>query len=198
LGYRRRMLPSGALLASCAMVVAGVAILANINWTELHPGRGEMETIASSLFFTGQILWLQRGEFLANRMMPVTFVMFSIVTLLLMPMALLSGGGAGHCLAAFESIPAVGMIGFLAIGCTVIAYGLMNRWQPHIPATEAALVYCCEPVFASIFALFAPAWLSVWAGNIDYANEKLGWRLLVGGGLISAANLVILLRAQKP
>jgi drug/metabolite transporter (DMT)-like permease len=92
------------------------------------------------------------------------------------------------------------MISFLAVPCTVVAYGLMNSWQPHLPATEAALIYCCEPVFASLYALFLPAWLSRTA-HISYPNEIVGWRLVFGGGLITAANLLVLwrgIRRQSP
>ena len=159
-GCQGRARPSALLVLSCGMVVAGVAVLADIDWLRRRPGRGEMETIVSSLFFTGQILWLQRPVFAGNRTMPVTLIMFVVVALLVLPVALLAGGGPRPCLMAFASMPAMAMIGFLTLGCTLIAYGLMNRWQPHLPATEAALIYCCEPVFTSVFALFLPACLS--------------------------------------
>jgi drug/metabolite transporter (DMT)-like permease len=199
-GCHARARPSGVLLLSCGMVLAGVAVLANINWLQLRPGRGEMETVVSSLFFTGQILWLQRPLFAGNQPMRVTLVMFAVVALLMLPVAWLGGGGLRPCLMAFGSMPALAMIGFLTIGCTVIAYGLMNCWQPHLPATQAALIYCCEPVFASLFALFLPACLSRLA-HINYSDEIVSWRMLAGGGLITAANLLVLwrqTRAAKP
>ncbi|MEY4489635.1 MAG: hypothetical protein RIQ79_2143, partial [Verrucomicrobiota bacterium] len=84
----------------------------------------------------------------------------------------------------------------LTIVCTVGAYGIMNAWQPKITATEAGLVYCAEPIFGSVFALFLPAILSGWA-LIDYANETSTWTLLVGGGLITVANVMIQLTPAK-
>ena len=60
-------------------------------------------------------------------------------------------------------------------------------------ATEAGLIYCVEPIFASALALFLPALLSVWAG-INYPNETATWTLLAGGGLITAANVLLQLR----
>jgi hypothetical protein len=66
----------------------------------------------------------------------------------------------------------------------------MNRWQPKITTTEAGLIYCIEPVFASMMALFLPAMFSAW-GGFDYANERLTWHLLVGGGLVTLANVLI-------
>ena len=87
----------------------------------------------------------------------------------------------------------------LALFCTLAAYMLMNHWQPHVEATRAGLIYCAEPVFASLFALFIPAIFSQWAG-IDYPNETLTTNLLIGGGLITGANILILLEAtySKP
>jgi len=35
-----------------------------------------------------------------------------------------------------------------------------------------------------------PAWLSRWA-DISYANERVGLNLLIGGGLITGANILI-------
>jgi len=74
--------------------------------------------------------------------------------------------------------------------CTLGAFMVMNVWQRHVTATEAGLIYCSEPVFASLLALFLPAIFSSWA-NIHYANEILTLRLLVGGGLITAANVLL-------
>jgi drug/metabolite transporter (DMT)-like permease len=73
----------------------------------------------------------------------------------------------------------------------------MNKWQPSITATEAGLIYCTEPIFTSVMALFLPALLSAWAG-FNYPNETLTWHLLLGGGLITAANVLIQLRPPKP
>ena len=66
----------------------------------------------------------------------------------------------------------------------------MIAWQPKITATEAGLIYCVEPIFGSVMALFLPALFSVWAG-LNYANEKATWTLLVGGGLVTLANVFI-------
>jgi drug/metabolite transporter (DMT)-like permease len=81
----------------------------------------------------------------------------------------------------------------LTVFCTLGSFSLMNAWQPKITATEAGLVYCVEPIFGSLMALFLPAMLSVWAG-IHYANEQATFHLLVGGGLITAANILITLK----
>ena len=79
--WRRRKWPAKTLALSCVMVMGGVAILSNVNWSEFHIGRGEWETILSSLFFTGQILWLERAAFAPNDSRRMTTVMFIFTAL---------------------------------------------------------------------------------------------------------------------
>jgi drug/metabolite transporter (DMT)-like permease len=81
----------------------------------------------------------------------------------------------------------------LVIFCTVLAFVMMNKWQPFVPSTEASVIYGAEPVWASCLALFLPGLISA-ATGIAYRNEKLTWNLLIGGTLIVAANLVLQLK----
>jgi drug/metabolite transporter (DMT)-like permease len=98
-------------------------------------------------------------------------------------------------LAPWTSPEWLGLTIVLTLVCTLGAYGLMNTWQPKITATEAGLIYCVEPVFGSVMALFLPALFSVWVG-INYPNETATWTLLIGGGLITAANILIQLKPK--
>ena len=59
------------------------------------------------------------------------------------------------------------------------------------------LIYCAEPLFASVLALFLPGWFSGWTG-LDYPNEHLTTRLLIGGGFITAANVLLQSRWLEP
>ncbi|MGZ4962996.1 MAG: DMT family transporter [Limisphaerales bacterium] len=193
---RKRCWPSKIVVMSCLMVMSGVALLANFNWAQLTLGRGEAESIVASLFFTGQILWLERPRYSENRSGPTTTIMFATIALMMLPVVALTGGRPSQWLVSYNSAPAIGLIIFLTLGCTLLAYGLMNYWQRHICATHASLIYCCEPLFTSIFALFIPGLFSAFAG-IEYANEKITMHLLTGGGLITAANLLVLIYSAK-
>ena len=193
--WRRREWPGKTLAVACVMVLAGVAVLSNVDWGQFRLGRGEWETLASSALFTAQILWLERPKFLNNDSRRMTVVMFAVTALLLTPVVAVNTSGWRQCIALYRPAAALGIIAFLILGSTVVAYSIMNEWQPHVPATEAGLIYCCEPLFTAIFAVFLPGCLSAWAG-VAYANERLTWRLAAGGGLITAANLVVLLRKR--
>jgi drug/metabolite transporter (DMT)-like permease len=171
-------------------VLAGVGILGHFDWRTLRLGRGEWETLLSSIFFMGQILWVGKREFSGNRPGPVTLVLFSLQGAAFLALAAATAPGARALLIPWQSTPWLGLTLALTLICTIGAFSIMNRWQPKITSTEAGLIYCVEPLFAAVFVLFVPALFSAWAG-IDYPNERATWSLVVGGGLITIANVIV-------
>lgn len=190
---RARRWPGPSVWIACILVLAGVAVLAQFDFRSFHVGRGELETLVASLFFMWQILTLEKKEFAGTRVLPVTAIMFTTEAAVFCLMAGLTAPAPAALLAPWTSGPWLVFTLLLTVVCTIGAFTLMNRFQPAITATEAGLLYCTEPLFASVLALFLPALFSGWAG-FDYANETLTWRLLLGGGLITAANLLIQFR----
>lgn len=188
--------PPKKVIVSCALALAGVAVLARMDWRALRLGRGEIETILASVFFTGQILWLDRAEFSANQPVHTTLLMFVVTALLAVPVCVLTEPTLEPIAVAFAQASFWKLIVVLTILSTLLTYVAMNIWQPHLPATHAGLIYCGEPVFTSLFALFLPAFFSQWIG-INYANESLTANLLLGGGLITLANILLLFGPAK-
>jgi len=84
------------------------------------------------------------------------------------------------------------LVFFLAVFCSVLAFMGMNRYQPHISAVQASVIYSSEPVFASFFAVFLPSLLGLLAASYGYPNEVLSLHLFFGGMLILLANIVAL------
>ena len=193
---RLRRWPTGLVMISSSLVLAGVAILGRFDFQAMRLGRGEIETLISSLFFMIQILLLERKSFAVNRPLPMTLVMFVVQAIFFGGMALATASDKTDLLAPWTSTPWLTFTVFLTGFCTLGSYTIMNRWQPKITATEAGLIYCVEPLFASVMALFLPALFSRWAG-FDYPNEELTWHLLVGGGLITLANVLIQLNPPQ-
>lgn len=185
-----RRWPSRKITLSVALVLAGVAVLAGLNLHSLKLGRGEVETLIASLLFTGQILTLEHPRYAANRPVHFSIVMFFAMALFSAPLLWATAPNAAACLRAYASPAAGGFMALLVIVCTLLGYLIMNCWQRLVPATEAGLIYCIEPVCASAMALFLPAMFSVWAG-IHYPNEQITARLLIGGALVTAANLLL-------
>jgi drug/metabolite transporter (DMT)-like permease len=194
---RDRRWPTARVILSTALIVVGVCVLGRVDWRDFKLGRGEWETILASVIFTGQILWLERPKFAANRVGHFSLVMFAMNSLVCLPVALVTTQHAGDWVRAYDSAPTLGFLGILVLFCTLGAYTLMNRWQRHVGATLAGLLYCVEPVFASLFALWLPGLFSAWAG-VNYPNETLTTHLLVGGGIITAANVLAQWPASMP
>jgi len=122
-------------------------------------------------------------------------VMFVVIALMFLPMPFMDGDLA-KVMAVYNSSAAITLSLVLMVLCTLIAYTMMNVWQPHVSATQAGLIYCAEPVFTMLFALFLPGWFSALA-TINYPNEGFTTRQLLGGGLITAANILILVQAAR-
>lgn len=187
--------PTVPVLLSVGLVIVGAGILAKVDLRAVHLGRGELMVLLGSVFFTAQILWLERPEFAGNDVFRFSFVMFAVIALLALPLAG-SLAQTAAAMGAFLTGPALGLLTALVLGCTLLTFLLANRWQPEVPATEAGLLYCTEPVFAMAVTLFVPAWITGWSG-IAYANETVTWNLLLGGGLILLANVWMQLRPAE-
>ena len=182
--------PSKKIFLCVAFVIAGVGVLAEISVHSLRLGRGEIETLVASLLFTGQILSLEHPRYAGNRSQCLTVVMLLATGLFAVPLAIYTAPSASAWWQAYASPAAGGFLAILVLFCTLTAFMLMNKWQPFVSATEAGLIYCAEPVFASALALFLPEMFSRWAG-INYANESLTVKLVIGGGLIAFANVLL-------
>jgi len=193
LALRIRRSPPLVIWLSCLLVLAGVAILGRFDFRAMRLGRGEVETLLGSVFFMWQIFTLENKRYRPNRVMPVTLVMFATDAAAFIVMALFTAPHLSDVLVPWSSVSWLGFTLLLTGFCTLGSFTIMNKWQPKISATEAGLIYCFEPIFGSIMALFLPAIFSRWAG-LSYANEPVTWHLLAGGGLITLANVLIQLR----
>lgn len=192
-----RRLPSAFVIFCVALVVAGVAVLSRLDWHALHLGRGELETLLGTGFFSLQILWLGRPVFCGNHPGRVTLVMFLTIALVLSPVVASHTRHVGDWGVLWSTAPMAILFVGLTLFCSLLAFWMMNRWQPFVDPTTAGIVYCAEPIFATTFALFLPAYLAGFTG-IAYLNESATPHLLIGGALITTANLLISLKPPMP
>jgi drug/metabolite transporter (DMT)-like permease len=190
-----RAWPSLRVVLACLTVVAGLAVLADLDAARFHIGRGEAETLAASAVFAVQIMWLGRPRYARNRMSLVTLVMFATVAISLVPVVLVTAG-PHSALAVFPTAEAWLMLALLTLLCTLAAFLLMNRYQPFVSPSEAGIIYGLEPLMASLLALFLPELISLRTG-IGYPNETITAKLVLGGALILGANVVLQLPARR-
>jgi drug/metabolite transporter (DMT)-like permease len=188
LWQRRR--PSLLLCFCCALVVAGMGVLCGLRWNDWKLGRGEWLTLLAAVLFTGDILWLDHREFASADKVRATVAMFASMAIILLPVAIWQAPVQGDWWRVYLS-PGMSVMLLALLGAsTLVAYTLMNVWQPHLQPTHAGLIYCAEPVFASLYALFTPALLAH-LGAFTYANESVTGNLFVGGALITLANVLV-------
>jgi len=181
--------PAKTIVCVCVSAL-GLSLLSGFDWVNLRLGRGETETLLAACSFAVQILFLDHRGYRSNRSPVVTQVMFVCVALVLAPIALFTMRTPAEVTLLFSTPMALGLLFILCVPCTVIAFSWMNRYQPQLSASEAGIIYGAEPLFASLLSLFLPGLFSGLA-NIDYANEVLGESLLVGGGLVILANVLL-------
>ena len=193
---RNRRSPGVRVWVCGLLVLAGVAILGRFDWASFSFQRGELETLACSVFYMGQILCLERPEFENNDPLRITLVMFTMQCLVFSGLLVGTAPSLSAVWQLCTSLPWIGLTLALTVTCTLGAFIIMNTWQPKITATEAGLLYCSEPIFGSLLALCLPGLFSVWCG-ITYDNEIATWNLLLGGGLITLANVLLQLRFKS-
>jgi drug/metabolite transporter (DMT)-like permease len=199
--FKDRRRPTFRVVSACLLVLAGCSILSGFSSTGLAFGRGEWETIGAAGLFTAQILVLEINAFRANEMRATAAVMFATKALVLLPLLLLGGGPHGghpgglalwvQVAGAFCTGPVFLMTALLTCFSTVYGYATMTRWQPLVSPVQAGLIYATEPIFATVWALFLPAWFSSLSG-VSYPNESLTGTFLIGGFLILGANFLLL------
>lgn len=185
-----RKWPSTHVLLATVMVISGVTWLSGVGPENLRLGRGETETLLAALFFTFQILTLENPHYSGNRGLPVAFVMFAAIGLVLLPMVWWTAPAPAAILRVGASADVLWLLLALTVFSTVGAYLLMIFFQRGVSATEAGLIYCAEPVFTAGYVLFLPSIIGAWTGN-TYANETWTPALIGGGLLITLANAIM-------
>ena len=156
------------------IALVGVYVLTNPGGGRL--GTGELVTLACSLAFAVHI---QLTNVITRKSDPeaITFVMF-LCAVLFSGATLLALGVFPDALVRSLSRPNVAWtVLHTGIACSIVAITIMNRFQRELPATRAAVLYTLEPVFAAVFAAFAPA------------PDEFTWRVVLGGVIILGGNL---------
>ncbi len=209
-----RQLPSWNVALGVCIALIGVSVLTGLivldsrgfgiapdgmsKWTF-----GDTLTTLGSVLFTGQLLLVDYygrrlnsaaitpGMFLAVAVAAgLTFLVMHTISL---PESQFQSDGTWQIWNFLFLNPIFfGLVVFLALFCSVIAFLGMNKYQPHISAVQASVIYSSEPAFASTWALFLPGLLGLLAANFGYPNETVSLPLFLGGSLILLANIVAL------
>lgn len=185
-------------IAAVALVLAGMAVLAGIDWRTLRIGSGELAVMTGAVFFSFMLFSINWPGFAANRPERATAGMFALEAVAFALLCPLLQQSPGSTLAPLHSPEWVGLIIAAAVIASAGPFILVTRWQRFMPATEAGLIYSLGPVFSALTGLFLPA-LIAGATQVVYPNEALTTALVGGGVLIFAANALVQLKpAARP
>ena len=187
---RDRRFPSLRVIVACVMVLGGAAMLSPGLLRHFTLGSGELVIILGTVFMASQIVWVERPLYVENRPGVVTLIMFAILAGMFAAGYFIVGGTAHVAGQLFGTPPLWTLTLALVLLCTVFNFLIMNAWQRCVSATEAGLIYCIEPVIATLLSGFLPGWISRYA-SISYMNETLTWSLLAGGVLIVGATVLV-------
>lgn len=166
------------LLALAGLVVLTATGPGDLAAQPPFPFAGELLTVLGSLAFTGQVLFLDHyGQHAASERL--SLVQFGVTGFVGLALGILVDGGT-HFYRPEVLIALAGNwtiqwgLPTLVIFSTVAAFHLMNQNQPLLAASTAGVIYCSEPLFATMF-------------SIILGVESLHRNLVVGGLLILAA-----------
>jgi drug/metabolite transporter (DMT)-like permease len=188
---RRR--PSVWVLLACVLVMAGVAVLARLDWTTFRVGPGEAMVLVGAVFFSLLLTSLNWPAFSGNRAVRTSAGMFLIEGLAFAAVSVATCREPAHLIAPYASPSWISLMLLATVLGTAGPFIVLNQWQRFITATEAGMLYSFGPVIAALVEVQLPGLLSRWLG-ITYPNQQLTSALLLGGGLILAANLLLQLR----
>ncbi|MBV8881492.1 MAG: DMT family transporter, partial [Planctomycetaceae bacterium] len=144
--FRERIAPS--TLVGAFLSLGGVYVMTD---PSVGLGRGELLAIACAVAFAFQI---QMTNVVTRDHRPeaISLVQFTCAVLYAgITMAAL-GVRPGGLLAALGERHVAWTVVYTAAACSVVAMGVLNRYQRDIPATRASVIYMIEPVFAALFA----------------------------------------------
>jgi drug/metabolite transporter (DMT)-like permease len=201
---RRR--PRIAVMVGASIALLGTAFLTGLlvpgGRYGLHPaadatsrlGLGDVLTIVGAFIFAFQIVAI---DVFARRMSSERLTAGMFLAVVLVALAVFAAGAVARPVPSGPS----GWAGLLADGpflaltattslfCSVMAFRLMNTFQPEVSPVQAASIYTTEPVFATLWALWVPGVVGPMVG-LDEPSERAGLTLILGGALIVIGNVI--------
>jgi drug/metabolite transporter (DMT)-like permease len=159
---------------AAGLALAGVGLL---SWEGGALGVGDLWVLLCAACWAVYILRMER---IVQRYSATALTTVQVVAIALLSLLWAAPHIASQTAALIVSAAVVLYLGLFATALTTWTQASAQR---HLSATEAAILYTLEPVFASLFAFW-------WLG------ERWGLRGWLGGGVILAATLLSQLRPR--
>ncbi|MCY7285622.1 MAG: DMT family transporter [Cyanobacteria bacterium CAN_BIN43] len=160
---------------SAGLALAGIGIL---SWEEGVLGIGDLWVLGCALSYAVYILLM---EAIAPHHPPLALTIYQLITTSLLGLMWAAPELLEQAQAIQQNWGAIAYLGIMATAMTTWTQAIVQR---HVNATETAIVYTLEPVFAAIFSFW-------WLG------ESLGIRGLLGGGMVLVAMVWSQIQPQR-
>jgi drug/metabolite transporter (DMT)-like permease len=164
---------AGSTILGAVVSLAGVYVLCD---PAGGLGRSEILTLLCAVAFAFQI---QMTNIITKSHSPeaISFIQFVCAVLFSGITIAAIGVTPGPVIRALGERHVAWTVVYTAVACSVVAMGVLNRYQRDISATRASVLYMMEPVFAAFFALL-------------FTGEAMTARKWIGGGIILGGNLL--------
>ncbi|MEM9243039.1 MAG: DMT family transporter [Pseudomonadota bacterium] len=127
---------------------------------------GDLWTLITAIFYALSIVVIQRLTPKVKNSYLLSFYQILFALPLLFGLTL-----ADHTPSSWWHIHVIIALLFCSLCATVLSFYLQMQYQKQTTATQAALIYCLEPVFAAIFSHFI-------------SNDRISKQTLLGGCII--------------
>lgn len=148
----------------CSFIcLLGVVVLTQEASADLS--RGSIWVLCSAVSAAFTIAYIQKASMRIKAPASLAFYQILFTAVLLVPFNL------GK---SYEALPLPSVlvgVGFCAIMATSLVLWLQVKYQRYTTATRTAMIFCFEPIFASVFGYFIN-------------NEVVGCRVIIGGAFI--------------
>jgi drug/metabolite transporter (DMT)-like permease len=150
---------------AAALAVAGIGVL---SWEGGAIGIGDLWIFACALSYAIYVLLMER---IAPRHPPLALTIYQLMVISILGLVAAVPEWRGQVEAIRQNWGAIVYLGVMATAVTTWTQAIAQR---YVTATETAIVYSLEPVFAAVFSYW-------WLG------ESLGVRGLLGGAMVLVA-----------
>lgn len=137
--------------------------------------KGDFLTLLSAVAYASQIILVDRLVKADMDVFVLSFLQFLIVGVF----SFIPAVKIEHLNIQINTFSVWSII-FMALFCTIVAYGVQNKMQPMTSPVHAAIIFLAEPVFSAIFSLFI--------------GDRLSGKTLIGCLLILVGMVIINIR----
>jgi drug/metabolite transporter (DMT)-like permease len=158
---------------AAGLAVAGIGVL---SWEGGALGVGDLWVFVCAVSYAVYILLMEK---ISPRHPPLALTIYQLLAISVLGLVWAAPELAGQAEAIRQNWGAIVYLGIMATAVTTWTQAVAQR---HVTATETAIVYALEPVFATIFSFW-------WLG------ESLGVRGLMGGAMVLVATVLSQLKS---